>query len=210
VCNKNDLKTINDLMIHFNKNQVELSDHLKSIEKKIGNIPPTINNTTNIIQFVLPGQETIGHITDMQFLEALDLDTFQDVLCELMRMTYFNRNAPENSHWCVAFLNGKYGVLQYNPKTERVERTSTEKSIVLHFDNLFYSLGEKMDYFMNELTLTNNQMRNINIFYKYLGTNDPNPEEFNEIKMMAYNNRSIPIELWKSMGIEGEHKKIRL
>jgi hypothetical protein len=67
-----------------------------------------------------------------------------------------------------------------------------------------------MDYFMNELPLTENQLRNINIFYKYLGTTDPNAEEFNEIKMMAYNNRSIPIELWKSMGIEGEHKKIKL
>jgi hypothetical protein len=190
----------------------------KLFEKHLGQSPSTIiqNNQTiqqtfqNIIQFVLPGQESIGHITDTQFLEALDMDDFQDVLCELMRMTYFHPDAPENNHWCVAFLNGKFGVLQYNPKTERIERTSTEKSIVLHFDNLFYSLGEKMDYFMNELTLTDNQVRNINIFYKYLGTADPNTEEFNEIKMMAYNNRSIPIELWKSMGIKGEHKKIKL
>jgi hypothetical protein len=203
-----DQSFIGDLVSQF-KTTMETT-----ISKQLDKVPQStvVNQITNnhIIQFVLPGQETIGHITDRQFLEALDMDDFQEVLCELMRMTFFNPDAPENNHWCVAYLNGKYGVLQYNPKTDRIERTLTEKAILLHFDNLFYSLGEKMDYFMNELTLTDNQTRNINIFYKYLGTVDPNPEEFNEIKMMAYNNRSIPIELWKSMGIDGEHKKIRL
>jgi hypothetical protein len=220
-CKRNLTRHVNRNQCSFKKTHISsiinsavniaLEKHKKDFETIVKDNPlsSTVINQ-NIIQFVLPGQETIGHITDTQFLEALDMDDFQEVLCELMRMTYFNPDAPENNHWCVAFLNGKFGVLQYNPKTERIERTSTEKSIVLHFDNLFYSLGEKMDYFMNELTLTDNQVRNINIFYKYLGTIEPNPEEFNEIKMMAYNNRSVPIELWKSMGIEGEHKKIKL
>ena len=54
------------------------------------------------------------------------------------------------------------------------------------------------------------QLMNINRFYQYVGTDAiEEQKQYEDVKMMAYNNRSIPVEMWKQLNISGEHLLLR-
>lgn len=176
-------------------------------------INQTINNgpTINVnIQLVAPGEERIDHITDETLLKILNNNDFSTVLHQLMRHVYFNKDAPENSHWCIAYPKDKYGALQYNTETAIIERMVTTRTVNKHYENMLVLLSDRMNQLMRNGNLEFLQLRNINRFYQYVGTDNIEEEtEFEDVKMMAYNNRHIPVGIWNKLDIKGEHEMIK-
>lgn len=170
----------------------------------------TVNNIINI-NLVAPGEESIDHITQAQVLELLKANNFDMVIYELMRLIYFNKEVPQNSHWCIAYPKDKYGALQYNNETAIIERLLTQRTINVHFQNMLALVAEKLGEIIKNRKLDINQLRNINQFYQYIGMDNIETEDsqaFEHVKMLAYNNRSVPIAVWKDLGIMGEHKNV--
>lgn len=179
--------------------------HNKTVNK-------TVNNIINI-QLVQPGDEKIDHITKDDLLEIFKHDNFEKVIHDLMRLIYFNKEVPHNSHWCIAFPKDKYGALQYNTDTALIERLLTHRTINLHFQNMLSIVAEKLEGIIKNRQLDINQLRNINNFYQYIGSDsmeEQNENAFEHVKMLAYNNRSVPISVWKDLELDGEHKYVRI
>lgn len=193
----------------------ELKDIKSKLEQPQTIINQTINNiqgpTINLnIKLATPGEEKIDHISDETLLQILSNNDFTVVLRELMRQVYFNKDAPQNSHWCVAYPKQKYGALQYNTDTEIIERMVTARTVNKHYENMLELLSERMNRLMRNGKLDITQLRNINRFYQYVGTDSIEEEhDYEDVKMMAYNNRSIPVEVWKDLNIQGEHLCLR-
>ena len=191
----------------------DIQDQLKRPQTVINNVQ-NVQNVQNVhlvnINFVRPGEENIDHIDKKKLLECLSYQDFSKVIKELMRLVYFNKNAPENSHWCVGYPKDKFGALQYNIETSIIDRMVTKETINFHFENMCHLLAEKMNELMRDGELSICQLRNINKFYQYVGSDSI--DEMNtleSVKMMAYNNRSITLDLWKTLQIRGEHNLLK-
>lgn len=203
---------------HSDERDKQLEDKLNERDKRLKEelqntiTPPTIiNNIQNNIKIVIvkQGEERIDHITDEKLLQIMDKD-FNSAMRELMCLIYFNKEVPENSRWCVLYPTHKYGALQYNYDTKIVERWVTDKVLVKNFDNMLLLLSQKMDRISRSPNLSVTQTRNINKFFHHFGLDDfsnESPEGFDFLKMTAYNNRYVPIKIWNTIGIEGEHSK---
>lgn len=183
------------------------------IHQTVNNVN-NVNNTINLsIKLVKPGDERIDHISESQLLELLNYNNFDEMIREMMKLIYFNKDAPENSYWCIAYPKDKYGALQYNDETALIERLVTKKTLDKHFQNMLHLLTDKMNDIMMNVNLETQQLRNINRFFRYVGAEsikDESAHGYDDVKMMAYNNRTIPISLWKDLEIEGEHKFVRV
>lgn len=174
-----------------------------------------VDNSQNLIlnvQIVNKGEENVEHITTEKILKIMN-NSFPDVLSELMRLMYFNKEVPENQSWCVLYPNEKYGALQYNNETDLVERLLTDKTVNFHFENMVHTLSPIIDDIVNDeeikQDLTNQQKRNLSIFFNFFGLSDlsdDKPSEYEHLKMMAYNNKLIPMEMWKQIGLRGVFK----
>lgn len=191
---------------------------LKNIRKEVQiqqRTPTIINNVNNVInvinvQIVNPGEEKIDHLTNDKLLNILDQEYSKGVR-ELMRLVYFNKDVPENHHWCIIFPNNEYGALQYNSETRVIERWLTDKIIDDNFVNMISLLLPKMNDISRIPNLSQTQRRNISMFYQSFGADGLSnefPADYRDIKMMAYNNRNIPVKLWSNLGIDGEHRVI--
>lgn len=166
----------------------------------------------NIIQFNLPGKESISHIDQKKLLEILN-KPFPYAIRELMRLIYFNEDIPENSKWCIAYPKDEYGALQYNHETENIDRWVTKDIVDENFENMMYLISPMVDQVMGDQdlfeTLNQRQKQNINMFYGYFGISslsNENPADFKNIKMMAFNNKNIPLELWENLKLKGSYK----
>lgn len=162
----------------------------------------TINNLTINVKLVKPGEETIDHISDEQLLYILD-NNFETVIQEFMRLIYFNNEAPGNCHWCVGYLKETYGALQYNVDTEFIERLVTQRIVNTHFQNMLMLLSDRIGNLLESKNITRLQKTNINRYFQYIGKDRPDKEDYEGLKMLAFNNRSVPVKLWKKLGIEG-------
>lgn len=200
--------------------QDQLLEKMNAIQEQLLNRPQTvINNVQNVqnvqnvnlnINFVRPGEESIDHIDKAKLLECLSHEDFSKVIKELMRLVYFNKDAPENSHWCVGYPKDKFGALQYNIETSIIDRMVTKETINFHFENMCYLLAEKMNELMRDGELSICQLRNINKFYQYVGSDSIQEGNTLEcVKMMAYNNRMLAVDLWKHLQIRGEHNMLK-
>ena len=191
-----------------------------NIEKKI------INNITNNNQFITNNLNTNNNLTvniklpftplsqmknvisKEDFLKILNYENVDKVIQELVRLTYFSKESPENNYWCVSFPTQKFGALQYNPKTENIERWLTEEVVDYHFEGMMCCICPVMDdLYQKEIYATLNvvQKRNLNILYNYFGIKNLSskyPNDYEKIKMIAYNNKHIPISFWKKLKFE--------
>lgn len=199
----------NQMMLENMNNQLnEMKDKMEQPTTTIIN-NNTVNNVNINLQLSKPGQELIDHITDEELLSILEND-FSTVVNELMRLIYFNKNVPQNNNWCVAYLNNDYGALHYNNETDLIERLRTQNAINSYFQNMIQLLADRMNDLMKRNDLSSVQLKNINSYYHYVGADSPNSYDYNNIKMLAYNNRAFPVETWDSIGLEGEHKYLNL
>lgn len=195
------LKQNQQLLEKIVTNQSAFSHHVQ---------PTTINNITNInqnvtinIQFAQPGQERVDHITEERLLNIFDND-FDTVIRELMRLIYFNKNVPENCHWCIIYPKNIYGALQYNPKTALIDRLLTNEIVQKHFQNMLSLIIDKVNAISEKRSeLSNLQWKSVNRFYHYIGADETDSRINESIKMMAYNNNTIPLNIWKNMNING-------
>ena len=175
----------------------------------IDNSTNNINNlTVNIKMPFLPINQMKNVISKEQFLKILNYEKVDDVIQELIRLTYFSKESPENNYWCVTFPAQKFGALQYNPKTENIERWLTKEVIDYHFEGMMFCICPVMDdLYQKEIysTLNTVQKRNLNILYNYFGIKNLSskyPNDYEKIKMLAYNNKHIPISFWKKLNFE--------
>ena len=60
-----------------------------------------------------------------------------------MRLTFFNKEVPENNKWCVLYPKEEYGALTYNHKTENVERWITDQIIDNNFENMMFLISQR-------------------------------------------------------------------
>lgn len=195
--------------------------NINNIDNSVQNIinKNITNNTNNLVlnfQFNVDGKEKIDHITKENFLEICK-NKFSVAVTELMRLIYFNKNVPRNNKWCVGFPKEEYGALQYNPKTEFIERWITSKIVDGNFENMVNVINPFVDDIYDDKKLYNglNQTQKINLdlFCRYFGVSNlstENPSEFKNIKMMAFNNKSVPIELWNSLKLRGGYHNIKI
>lgn len=193
----------------------EFEQKFESIEKKLNTNsfqqPTVVHNTTinnfNIV-IVNQGEESVDHITEDTLLRILDQD-FSSATRELLRLIYFNKDVPQNSRWCVLYPNNEYGALQYNSETDMIERWVTENIVNKNFDNMIQLIIPKIENIINSNPiLTKNQRANVNNFFHNYGSNyisNESPIDYRDLKMVAFNNRFIPVEVWKNLGIKGEH-----
>lgn len=188
-------------------------------EAILSNPPSTTNNITNVtnvtnnvtnnniinVQIVAPGKENMDHITVETVLDLMNHD-FSHMMSELMRLIYFNKDVPENNHWCVKYTKSEYGVLQFNTDTQLIERLLTPKIINLHFDNMMELLAPIVNKITPAMIESRQQKVNLSLFYEYYGVSDlqeEKPHDYHDLKMMAFNNKVVPVEHWKIKGLKG-------
>lgn len=172
-------------------------------QRKIDNRQIVINN----FQFNLPGKESVKHINKERILEILKKN-FPEALNDFLRLIYFNKEAPENNVWCVQYPSQEFGALRYNPETNILERWITEEVVNNKFQNMINLICPFMDEIMDDKKLYNSlsvkQKYNVDYFYRYFGVNNLSemyPAEFRKIKMIAFNNKTVPIQLWKDLNM---------
>jgi hypothetical protein len=190
--------------------------HLKATTAPI--IIPTTNNIKNIIQpnFVKHGFEYIDHITKEVMLELLKLPSFVLFSCELMKKLYFSIEVPQNNNWTIAYpKNLKAGVV-FNYNSQNFERGSTIDIIDDKFSNmmnLFQPLIEEIYREDQEKrNLTPIQRRNACCFYEHYGMMQISIEDtylFEQLRDVAYNNKSVPMTNWKEQGLSGNHLSLK-
>lgn len=216
-----------NLSRHIKKKQCRLTFDamemfMERIEKKIDDRPTqvvnqtTINNINNVnnvnIVIVNPGDERMDHITQEQLLEIFNKE-YSDAIHELMRLIYFNKDVPENNHWCIVYLKNDYGALKYNNDTNVIERWLTSQIIDKKYENMKELLLPIVDRIAGINTLNVQQKSNINRFYQDFGSeylSKHSREKVDCIKMIAFNNRAIPFKTWNNLGIKGEHENIKI
>lgn len=217
-CNKI-YKQKKSFLKHLRKCIIDDDDKNKSKVTNINNITNITNNynpkiiiNNNNFNFNLPGQETISHIDQKKLLEIFN-KPFPYAMRELMRLIYFNEEIPENNKWCIAFPKDEYGALTYNHETENIERWITNQVVDENFENMMFLISPFVDQVMGDQelfeSLNQKQKQNINLFYNYFGIDklsSENPADFKNIKMMAYNNKGVPLELWNNLKLKGNYK----
>ena len=193
--------------------------------KKIITAPPSVvnNNITNIQNnnqhlylvnnnFSLFGEEKVNHITKEMFLKILNQTDINDVYSDLLRLIYFNKEVPQNNRWCVLYAKEEFGALQYNKKTDKIERWVTEEVVDRNFEMMINSIQPMMDG-LQESELNTVQKRNLNILYCHYGRkriSQYEPHNFRKIKMLAFNNKDTPLKLWLKKGLPLPDDKITL
>lgn len=180
-------------------------NHVKNINN--------VNNVNNVNIYILPqGKERIDHIKEEQLLSILNQE-YSVVIHELMRLIYFNKDVPENNNWGILYPNNEYGALHYNIDTNVIERWLTSQIVDKNYENMLELILPLMDKISAVTNLNQEQRRNITRFYHDFGSDyvsKVSPEKFNNVKMVAYNNRHIPFETWKKLGLNGDYKNIKL
>jgi len=185
----------------------------------LGNTTNNINTTNivnQIVQFVKPGKEKIGHITKEKILEIMKADDFRDVCKDLMKLMYFNRQVPENSGWCIIYPKNENAAMILNHNTQKFERKKTTEII----DEKFANMMDLITPIMNEIyddpeirkNLSINQRRNIGQFYHHFGMEDiskNSPMVYESIREMSYDIKQIPMDAWKDEGLSGKHLSIK-
>ena len=202
----NELKIIKDTI-------GDLKESVSNIEKKgIGNIT---NNLNNVI-IVKPGEECIKHITKDVMLKLLGNYSFIDFSCELVKVTYFNRQVKKNCGWCIVYPTNKKAGVEYNHELCNFERKSTEDIIDDKFANLLSLLHPLIEEINKEDEIHDNlnmyQKRNIKEFFIHYGMtriSQSAPKLYEEIHDVAYNFKTIPMESWRNQGLNANHLAIK-
>lgn len=206
------------------RNQLKIEQKNKILETK--NIdtptPNIINNITNNIQnnqiflvqnnFSLLGKEKVNHITKEKFLKILNQPDINEVISDLLRLVYFNKDVPQNNRWCVLYDKDEYGALQYNNKTNKIERWLTSEVVNKNFEVMINSLQPVMDD-IDTSELNSLQKKNLNILYCHYGKkniSEYEPNNFKKLMMFAYNNKDIPMKLWSKKGLTLPDDRIQL
>lgn len=182
-----------DKLTIINNNNVVNNNNLNQI---------IINNN---FQFNLPNQPSIEHITQEKLLEVCN-KTFPNMIRELMRLTYFDKTSPGNMHWCIQYPKDTYGALKYNHDSKMLERWITKEIIDISFENMVNKIEPVVTQIIKDKKvypyLNQRQKDNLNLFFKYFGiTNlsENNPSQYENIKMMAFSNSIVSIEMWKKL-----------
>ncbi len=157
----------------------------------------TINNNTFNIQLVAFGQEQLDHLTDRHYKYIINKG-FKSIQ-ELVKFIHFSKNKPENHNIYISNMRDNY-VMIYNGKKwllkDRAETINDlydiKKSILIDkFDELINALPEhaikKFNRFINDEqddVISNNVKK--------------------EIKTILYNNKNIPEQTKKKLGLVTE------
>ena len=205
---------------YFQKHQEKCYINFKNIERKVNthnNQNYYDNSVTNYnqqkiiinnhFQFSVPDNPNIDHITKERILQICK-KPFPNMIRELMRLTYFDKNTPKNMQWCVQYPKETYGALKFNHDSNMLEKWVTKKIINVSFENMINKIEPVVSQIIGDKTLypslSQRQKDNLNLFFRYFGINDlstNNPSQFEDIKMMAFSNKTVPLGLWKQLSL---------
>ena len=205
--NQENLKSIIETTIDT-KLDTKLGTKLKSITKN------TVNQTVNQINIAKPGKEQIDHITREVLLELLNTYTFSDLCQELMKLTYFNKEVPNNSNWCIAYPINEQGALAFNHETQQFNRELTVEVIDDKFYNMMNLLNTIVSSIYDDPSIekTEKQRKNCMRFFHFLGEDEiskKSAEIYEKIRKMAYNYKSIPMKSWNDKGLNANYLSIK-
>jgi hypothetical protein len=185
-----------ELLVHMK----ELKEELKNIKNKpiTSNTINTINNNTinnnihNSINLVAYGKEDMSCITN-QIYKKLFLSGSSSVV-QLISDVHFNKHKPEHCNVYISNIRDKY-VMIYDG----------EDWILKEQDNIITDLLEtKKDYLIGKFEDLTEKLssRTIKKFRRFLDREDDDAVVNSikqEIKLLLYNQRKIPIEIRKSL-----------
>lgn len=167
--------------------------------------------------FIKPGTETTTQFTREALLELLNTKSFASMHSDMAKVLYFNKDAPENCNWIIAYSKNDKGAIIYNYDLNQFERKPTIDVMNDKFSNMMdlllplieelYKEDEKDDF------LNRDQKKNIAKFYGLYGVHnifEEAVEIYYSIHEMAFNNKVIPMEYWKEHGLNANHLSIKL
>jgi hypothetical protein len=167
--------------------------------------------------FVKSGNETTMQFTKEVLLELLDTKSFTSMCTDMAKLLYFNRDAPENCNWCIAYAKNDKAAIIYNYNLNQFERKPTMTIINDRFSNMMDLIQPLIEEIYQEDEaediLNKDQKRNIARFYALYGVYDlfeESPDIYEAIHDMAFNNKIIPMHYWKKHGLSANHLSIKL
>jgi hypothetical protein len=207
-CNKNFAtkyvrKTHEDKCFQKNITEIDsLKDRIRLLEKSSEiqsiqiNTPHITNNSNNNIFICKFGEETIEHITKKQIVQLFN-KCFGSIP-EFAKLTYFNKNVPENCNVYLPHIKDKYACFFNGDKWEMKRRDdiinniyeTAEAFLIDKFEDLKEGIGietlKKYTRWLNEHTTDEHEN-----FAK------------ERIKLLLYNEKEMVIELRKTQNKMG-------
>ena len=167
--------------------------------------------------FVKCGNETTMQFTKEVLLELLNTKSFISMCTDMTKLLYFNRDAPENCNWCIAYSKNNKAAIVYNYNQNQFERKPTLNVINDRFSNMMDLIQPLIEeiYHEDEINdiLNMDQKKNIMRFYALYGVYDlfeESPDMYESVHTMAFNNKIIPMFYWKRHGLNAKHLSIKL
>ena len=190
------------LLEDFLKLQKEVEE-LKKKPSKVTNINKTVNNTgavntvntVNNVNIIDCGKEDIKKIDKEKIANALRRGFFSTKF--LIDETHFNPDHPEYHNVYISNIKDRYGFIHEGEwkimtKDDIIDKVFTNKKVFISMN-----MGEYTDY------LTASQA---NALRRFLDTDESHKkisEVKEEIKMLLYNKRDLPMKIRKSVETEG-------
>lgn len=193
------MRDIFDSGIEDIKKVIERNRFLKQCNQIMNNQQSNLNFKIDMLP---PTHERLDHITQDALLYILDRPQFSDSIANLIGNIYFHPKAPENWIWGVVDRNAKYGSLEYNFDTKKIEKRCTKDLIRKTVQNVAFSIGDLLNEVSDNCDLNKVQFVNMNRIFGLVGIKDIGEENIKAIKNMAYENRFYFRGLWKQLGFQ--------
>ncbi len=173
----------------------------ENTQLKIINNNNTINNTINNnnnntynIQLVAYGQEQLDHLTDRHYKYIINKG-FKSIQ-ELVKFVHFNKNKPENHNVYISNMRDCYVMIYNGKKWLLQDRDETINDI---YDIKKSILVDKFDEFVDDLP--EYAIKKFNRFINDEQDDNVSNNVKREIKTILYNNKNIPENTKKKLGI---------
>jgi DNA-directed RNA polymerase subunit RPC12/RpoP len=182
-----------EILTQMQKQKKEI-DMLKKENKKLKRtkiINNTQNNTTNYIQINPFGDENIKKITNKGWRNIFRLN--YGSIMKLIEHTHFNEKFPENSNIYISNIKSDHAMVydgkkwNLHPRDETIENLIDNKTDCL--ENKFFEIIDNLDDDLKKK------------FTEFLDNSDDNDYINglkNDIKLLLYNKRDIPMKLIKN------------
>jgi hypothetical protein len=174
------------------------------------------NKIVNKIKFNKHGKENIDHITQGVVLELFKNPKFTLICGELMRLVYFNPAVPGNITWNIAYPKNSNAGVVYVPEDDQFERTSTRDIIDDKFCNMIDLLVPlvRSIHQNTELYESLSDMQQVNIVrffhhFKMFQISIESPEIYEVLHKLCYEQRYIPMTVWRENGYTGNHLSLK-
>lgn len=174
------------------------------------------NKIVNKIKFSKHGKENIDHITQGVVLELFKNPKFTLICGELMKLVYFNPAVPGNVTWNIAYPKNSNAGVVYVPEDDQFERTSTREIIDDKFCNMIDLLVPlvRSIHQNTELYESLSDMQQVNIVrffhhFKMFQISIESPEIYEALHKLCYEQRYIPMTIWRENGYTGNHLSLK-